>query len=227
MTITVSTPVSVADGASGNLVTNTSRTFWLATGQQIAFDYGGTINVFFDAAINALHVTSSFAADGGLIIDHVSGTSLVWDSTALGTSGGAQLQGNLLVTGTIYTWSNLTVGGSTYLAGVVNLGGPVSVGSTSTFQGAVSMSGGLTVSAGTLVAKGGASITGSLSVGGGTLGLPTYTVATLPATAAGALAYASNGRKTGEAAGAGSGVLAVGNGSGQWISVMSGTPVLA
>jgi formylmethanofuran dehydrogenase subunit C len=226
-TVTVSSPVSVADGAVGNLVTNTSRTIWLATGQQIAFDYGGAISVFFDAAIGALHVTSSITADGGLVIDHPSGTSLFWDSAALGTSGGAHLQGNLLVTGSIYTWSNLTVGGSTYLAGVVNLGGPVSVSGTSTFLGAVSMNGGLTVASGALVAKGGASFTGGLSVVGGPLGLPSYTVATLPAASAGTLAYATNGRKTGEAAGAGSGVLAVGNGSGQWISVMSGTAVAA
>lgn len=224
--VTVSTAVSIADGTIGNLVTNTSRTIWLATGQQIAFDYGGSISVFYDGTISALHVTSALTADGGLIIDHTSGTSLFWDSTALGTSGGAHLQGNLLVTGTIYTWSNLTVGGSTYLAGVVNLGGPVSVSSTSTFQGAVSMNGGLTVAAGPLVAKGGASVTGGLSVGGGTIGLPTYTVATLPPASVGALAYASNGRKTGEAAGAGTGVLAIGGVSGQWTSAMSGTAIL-
>jgi len=89
------------------------------------------------------------------------------------------------------------------------------------------MAAGLTISSGALVAKGGASVTGGLSVGGGTIALPTYAVASLPSTVAGALAYATNGRKTGEAAGAGSGVLVVGGSGGQWISVMSGTAVLA
>jgi hypothetical protein len=61
----------------------------------------------------------------------------------------------------------------------------------------------------------------------GPLGLPTYTVAALPPSTVGALAYATNGRKTGEAAGAGTGVLVVGGSDTQWISVMSGTAVLA
>jgi hypothetical protein len=103
----------------------------------------------------------------------------------------------------------------------------ISFSSASSFQSSVSMNAGLTVSSGTLVAKGTASVTGGLSVGGGTIGLPTYTVATLPSTVAGALAYATNGRKTGEAAGGGSGVLVVGGSSSQWISVMSGATVLS
>jgi len=81
--------------------------------------------------------------------------------------------------------------------------------------------------AGNLAANGNASISGGLSVGGGTIGLPTYSVAALPPSTIGALAYVTNGRKTGEAAGVGTGVLAVGEGGSQWISVMSGTAVLA
>jgi hypothetical protein len=61
----------------------------------------------------------------------------------------------------------------------------------------------------------------------GPLGLPTYTVAALPSPTVGALAYATNGRKAGEAAGVGTGVLVVGGGDTEWISVMSGTAVLA
>jgi hypothetical protein len=226
-TLTLSTSVSVADGASGNLVTNSSRTIWLATGQQIAFDYGGLINTFYDTSISALHITSTIFADGGLLLDHKSNTTLYWDSAAFGSSGGGHLQGNLLVSGTLYSPTGLTVGGASYLGGPVTASSTATFSGTSTFQGAVSMNAGLTVSSGTLVAKGSASVMGSLSVDGGTIGLPTYPVATLPATVAGGLAYATNGRKTGEAAGAGTGILVVGGSSGQWISVMSGTTVLA
>jgi hypothetical protein len=226
-TITLSTAVSVSDGASGNAVTNYSRTIWLASGQQIAFDYGGTINAFYDTSINALHFTSTIAADGGLLLNSASNTSLLWNSTAFGSAGGGQLQGNLVVTGTLYTPSGFMVGGATNLAGPVSVNNTISFSSASSFQSSVSMNAGLTVSSGTLVAKGTASVTGGLSVGGGTIGLPTYTVATLPSTVAGALAYATNGRKTGEAAGGGSGVLVVGGSSSQWISVMSGATVLS
>jgi len=226
-TITLSTSVSVADGAAGNAVTNFSRTIWLASGQQIAFDYGGTINAFYDTSVSALHFTSSIAADGGLLLNYPSNTSLFWDSTAFGSSGGGHLQGNLMVSGTLYTPSSFMVGGATNLAGPVSVNNTISFSSASSFQSSVSMAAGLTISSGALVAKGGASVTGGLSVGSGTIALPTYAVASLPSTVAGALAYATNGRKTGEAPGTGSGVLVVGGSGGQWISVMSGTAVLA
>ena len=226
-TLNLSTTVSIIDGALGSLATNFSRTIWLATGQQIAFDYNGVVNVFFDTSINALHVTNTISADGGLLLDHNSGTTLYWDASAFGSSGGGHLSGNLLINGTLYTPSNLTVGGTSYLAGPITAANTATFSSTTAFQGAVSMTAGLTVSAGPLVAKGGASITGGLSVGGGAVGLPTYTVATLPSAAAGVLAYATNGRKTGEGVGTGTGALVVGGSGGQWISVMSGTTVLA
>ena len=58
--------------------------------------------------------------------------------------------------------------------------------------------------------------------------LPSFTVAALPAApVAGAKAYASNGRKVGEAAGAGTGVELFADNSGRWISVLSGTAVQA
>lgn len=57
--------------------------------------------------------------------------------------------------------------------------------------------------------------------------LPVYTVAGLPTTAPmGALAYASNARNTGQAAGAGTGALVVGGGT-SWIAVWSGVAVTA
>jgi hypothetical protein len=226
-TIILSTTVSVADGALGSAIANSSRTIWLASGQQIAFDYGGTINVFFDTSIGALHHTSAISADGGLLLDHNSSTMLFWDASAFSSSGGGHLQGNLLVSGSLYTPNGLTVGGGSYLAGPVTVANTATFTSTGTFQGAVSMSGGLTVSTGQVVAKGGMSVTGGLSVGSGTIGLPTYAVASLPQATVGSLAYATNGRKTGEAVGVGTGVLVVGSSSGLWISVMSGTTVLA
>ncbi len=62
---------------------------------------------------------------------------------------------------------------------------------------------------------------------GGPPVLPSYTVAGLPATAiAGAKAFASNGRKPTEAAGAGSGVEVFSDGV-RWISVCAGSQVLA
>ncbi len=58
--------------------------------------------------------------------------------------------------------------------------------------------------------------------------LPSFAVAALPAApVAGAKAYAVNGRKVGEAAGAGTGVELFADSSGRWISVLSGTPVQA
>jgi hypothetical protein len=226
-TITLSTPVSVADGTTGNLVTNSSRTIWLATGQQIAFDYDGATTAFYDSSIGALRVTSAISADGGLLFDRNSATSLIWNSTAFSPSGGAYLQGNLMVTGTLYTPSSFVAGGATNLVGPVTVNDTMSVSGASSFQNSVSMSAGLTISSGTLVTNGSASIAGSLSVGGGTIGLPTHTVTALPLSTVGALAYATNGRKTGEAAGAGTGVLVIGGNGNQWISVMSGTTVLA
>jgi hypothetical protein len=132
-----------------------------------------------------------------------------------------------MVTGTLYTPSNFVVGGPTNLAGPVTISNTISVSGASSFQNSVSMGAGLTISSGTLVANDSVSIGGGLSIGGGTIGLPTYTVAALPLSKVGALAYATNGRKTSEAAGAGTGVLVIGGSGNQWISVISGTTVLA
>ncbi len=210
---------------SVSTLTNCSRTIWLASGQQIAFDYGGAINIFFDTNINALHHTSAISADGGLLLDHNSSTCCsgcrgFWLFRWRPSTGQPFGLGCTLCT------HGLTVGGSSYLSGSVSIANAATFLSTSIFQGAAVMSGGLTVSAGQVIAKGGMSVTGGVSVGTGTIGLPTYAVASLPQAAIGSLAYATNGRKTGEAAGVGTGVLVVGGSTGQWVSVMSGTAVL-
>ncbi len=69
-------------------------------------------------------------------------------------------------------------------------------------------------------------VSGAINAGGPVV-LPPYPVASLPPASAGALAYAANGRKPGEAAGGGSGVLVWGTASKQWLSILSGTPVQA
>jgi hypothetical protein len=56
--------------------------------------------------------------------------------------------------------------------------------------------------------------------------VPSYTVAALPGAIAGSLAFATNGRKPGEAAGAGSGVQVFSDGQ-RWVSVGSGAQVTA
>ena len=155
---------------------NCSRTIWLASGQQIAFDTGGTINAFFDTSLNALHVTGTVAADGGLLLDHNSRSLLFWDASAFSSSGGGHSQGNLLVSGSLYTPNGLSVGGASTLAAPVSVTDGATFSGASNFQGAVSMSGGLTVTSGQVFADSGISVIGGLSVGSGTIGLPTYAV---------------------------------------------------
>ncbi len=125
---------------------------------------------------------------------------------ALGVSGATQLgattiKGSLSVTGGISAPAGLT-GSSVSLSGAISAGGSLAV-------------------AGALTAQSGATISG------GVLALPCYSVAALPIASAGALAYATNGRKPGEALGAGSGVLVWGTSNKQWLSILSGTPVQA
>lgn len=215
-TLTLSSAVSVANGTAGTVVTNCSRTIWMATGQQIAFDYNGTYNIFYDTSVNSLHATSQILADGGFLLNYGSGTGLYWSSSA----NAAQLQGNLTVTGNVLVNNNVTVGGISFMAGPVTMINTATFNNVATFQSSVTMNNGLTVASGAVTAKAG------LTVSGSPINLPTYTVAALPTAAVGALAYASNGRKVGEAAGCGTGVLVVGGSSG-WISVMSGTAVTA
>ena len=128
----------------------------------------------------------------------VTGTLSVSGAAQLGTT---TVKGSLGVVGAINASSGLT-GSSVSVSGAVNAGGSLAVG-------------------GALTAQGGAAISGGL------LALPSYAVAALPTASAGVLAYAANGRKPGEALGAGSGVLVWGTSNRQWLSILSGTPVQA
>jgi hypothetical protein len=60
----------------------------------------------------------------------------------------------------------------------------------------------------------------------GTVQLPVYTVANLPAAKAGSVSFASNGRKNGEGAGLGTGVLAFYDGT-AWRACDTGATVAA
>jgi len=119
---------------------------------------------------------------------------------ALGVSGAAQLgattvKGSLGVAGGINAAAGLA-GASLSVSGAVSAGGSVTVGGALTVQSGAAISGGL-------------------------LALPSYAVAALPTASAGALAYAVNGRKPGEASGAGSGVLVWGSSIKQWLSILT------
>ena len=166
----------------------------MATGQQIAFDYAGDINLFYDTSASATHLTSALLVDGQV---NASGGIVAATATVNGAAtfnGGLQVNGSVSSSGG-FTGTNLALTGSLLAYG------------TGQFNGMLTASGGMTV-------------------GGAYLALPSYTVATLPTAPNGALAYASNGRKPGEAAGAGTGVL-VWVSTYRWLSVLSGTQVLA
>lgn len=57
------------------------------------------------------------------------------------------------------------------------------------------------------------------------LGVTSYTVSGLPAAGTNRMAFATNGRKSGEGSGAGTGVLVIGNSVGDWIAVDTGSTV--
>jgi hypothetical protein len=61
---------------------------------------------------------------------------------------------------------------------------------------------------------------------GSPITLPSYTVATLPAVGAAQIAYASNGRKNGEGAGAGTGVMVFSDAT-HWRACDTGATVAA
>lgn len=167
-------------------------------------------------------------------------------ATALPLSGGVltgsvSIAGSLQCAGTIIASAGIATSSAT-LSGSLTVAGPtqlaaVSAGAAITVLGSITAGGALAGSAlnvsGTVSVGGSAALAGSLSVQGGAtirggvLALPQYSVATLPPATAGALAYATNGRKPGEAAGAGSGLLVWGTATAQWLSSLGGAPVLA
>jgi len=192
--LTFTTAVSVADGTAGNSVIGDSRTIWMASGQQIAFDYAGAASIFYDTGLSALHATASVAVDN-----------------ALNVKGG-------LVAGSCTVEGSATFVGGLQSDGVVTSSGGFS-GTTATLSGTAAIAGAAQFG-GMLIANGG------VTVGGSYVALPTYTVAGLPGAPNGAIAYTSNGRKPGEGAGAGTGVM-VWVSTNRWLSILSGTQVLA
>jgi hypothetical protein len=253
-TLTFSTAVTVADGAAGSAVIGASRTIWMGTGQQIAFDYGGAVNLFYDTSIGSMHLSAPLQVDGQLnAAGGISGTSI-------------GMANNILALGNI-TAGNATSGNAVVLKGAAS-GGAVSLTAagkdtnigvtvTSVGTGVVTLSGSsvaipngaLTISNGNIFSAGGYTGTNvavtdyvlaygtgqfnsMLTANGGltvanVVNLPKYKVASLPAATEGALVYAQDGRKPGETAGAGTGVLVVGSKTAQWISVTGGAAVAA
>lgn len=151
------------------------------------------------------------------------------------TTGSLQCGGMLTVVGgligsTAAYSGTLTVGGSLQ-CGSATISGPLAasgvvsgasgfVGTTLSVTSGITAGGPLAV-AGPFLAQSGATISGGVVV------VPQHTVAALPLPSAGALAYATNGRKPAEALGAGSGLLVWGTAAGQWVSILSGAPVQA
>ncbi len=155
-----------------------------------------------------------------LALDTGGTANLLYDAGAetIRSTAPLQVTGTLGVSGTTQLGAT-TVKGSLSVTGAITASAGLT-GSTVAVSGAISAGGSLTV-AGALAAQGGAVISG------GVLGLPSYAVAALPTASPGALAYATNGRKPGEAQGSGSGVLVWGTTAKQWLSILSGTPVQA
>ncbi|MBV8401073.1 MAG: hypothetical protein JOZ17_20415, partial [Acetobacteraceae bacterium] len=181
-------------------------------------------------------VSVADATAGNLVV----GTSrAIWlgsgQQIALDTGGAA----NLLYdsgAGAIRTTAPLLVGGTLGVSGAAQLGATTVKGSlavTGGINGTAGLAGTSLSVSGAITAGGSVTVAGTLAVqsgaaiSGGLLALPSYAVAALPTASAGALAYAANGRKPGEAAGAGSGVLVWGSSTKQWLSILSGTPVQA
>lgn len=154
-------------------------------------------------------------------------------ATALPVAGGA-LTGALAGTSASFS-GPLSVGGTLNCTAAVQLG-PTSVTGSLSITGALSATG--NVSGGSLNIAGSATAGGLTATGmiiaqsgatmtGGVLQLCQYSVTSLPSSSPGAFAYASNGRKPGEPAGAGSGVVVWSSNGNQWLSLISGTPVQA
>lgn len=155
-------------------------------------------------------------------------------------SGALSVGGILGCAGALTVGSNLTASNGTF-SGTLTAGSAVQLGPTSikgslSTTGALSATGGVSgssltvtgaVSAAGITASGMVVAQGGATLVGGTLQLPQYPVASLPVSSPGALAYASNGRKPGEPAGSGTGVVVWSSSGNQWLSIVSGTPAQA
>lgn len=152
----------------------------------------------------------------------ISGTTLVpgtgaaaqrlsaWASGVLLQSGGS-VSGNLAISGSVTVGSSLSVAGTLSATGMI-------VSSTASVSGNFAVGGNILAS-GSVLAQSGLNVAGGLAI------VPVYRVSALPPAVIGAVAYANDGRKPGEAAGAGTGMLVWGSGGGQWFSAATGTPV--
>lgn len=177
---------------------------------------------------------TALPAAGGTLTGPLVGAAASF-SGPLSTTGSLQCGGALTAAGGI-------AGASAAFSGMLTVGGPVQLG-PATIKGSVAATGTVTAAGGfvgsTLGVTGGITAGGQLAVQGpfvaqagatiigGAVVMPQYTVAALPSASAGAVAYATNGRKPGEAPGAGSGLLVWGTAGNQWISILTGTPVQA
>ncbi len=239
--LTFSSPVSVADATAGNVVTGASRAVWLGSGQQLALDTAGAANLLYDASLGAIRSTAAMQVTGALGLTGALNGAAASFSGPVTTSGSVQCNGTLTASGGLST-TNATLSGNLSVSGTVGVGGAAQLGATTikgalSATGAVSAAGGFTGSTmtvtgsistgGSLAVAGTLAVQGGATIAGGTVVLPSYLVATLPPASAGALTYAANGRKPGEGAGSGSGVLVWGTSAKQWFSVLSGTPVQA
>lgn len=176
-------------------------------------------------------IATALPVVGGTLTGALAGTSALFLGPlsvggTLSCTGAINAGGNLtapdaIFSGTLTAETSVQLGptsvaGSLSIAGGLSATGNVSGGSLNVAGPATA--GGLTAT-GVIVAKSGAAMTG------GVLQLSQYSVASLPSSSPGAFAYASNGRKPGEPAGAGTGVVVWGSNGNQWLSLMSGTPV--
>lgn len=239
--LTFSTPVSVADAAAGNVVAGASRAVWLGSGQQLALDTAGAATLFYDANLGAIRLTAPMQVTGALGVTGALNGAVASFSGLVSTTGALQCGGTLTANGGLTT-TNAALSGNLSASGTLTVGGAAQFGAT-TIKGAlaatgmVSATGGFAGSAvsvtgsisagGPLAVSGALAVQGGATITGGAVVLPAYPVSALPPASAGALAYAANGRKPGEAAGAGSGVLVWGTSAKQWLSVLGGTPVQA
>ncbi|MBV8398267.1 MAG: hypothetical protein JOZ17_05965, partial [Acetobacteraceae bacterium] len=186
-----------------------ANAIWLADGQTVAFSKDGKWAMRYNAARPGLEFLFSGSVLGAI------------DTLSRYTAPGGFLTGGAFVSN-----MSVTAGGAAFDArGATQSAGGNVVWLSDGHRIALSLDGTRTI--GYNSASGAIQIAGPVQFGAPPL-LPSYTVAALPASpAAGSKAYASNGRKNAEAAGAGSGVEVFADGSGRWISVLSGAPVQA
>jgi hypothetical protein len=197
----------------------------------VPLSQGGTnVAVSYGQFAMGIPVVPGLDISGATITPAGSGVSEVLGSWAAGVAllTGGTLSGGLTVPTVVVegacTCSGTLTAGEAVVEGALEVAGAISAAGSLSASGIITP-GTLTVG-GAAVVSGTIATTAGLNVNGGVAVMPPYQVSALPAATSGAIAYAANGRKTGEAAGAGTGVLVWRTGN-QWLSVMSGTAVEA